>query len=219
MSIHYCVHPRRSTDPECGSDDSVPVHVSLSAARARTPHRAEHAFALFYTGTIGSGAISPVLDGMLGDALGATMATAATALIALAIIALASCLLDISQRMRPRTPRRDRLNVVAPLIGAAPHAQCTDHRRVVFSTRWYQSCFSCMVSTLRISIHDVRRFIELTFRQRTTWPRKQRRQRRPRRQPPRKWQRRLPRRRSNLACDEQIAAFRSPTRSLARLGH
>jgi FSR family fosmidomycin resistance protein-like MFS transporter len=53
------------------------------------PHRAERAFALFYTGTIGSGAISPVLYGILGDALGPTIATAATALTALAIIPLA----------------------------------------------------------------------------------------------------------------------------------
>jgi FSR family fosmidomycin resistance protein-like MFS transporter len=53
------------------------------------PHRAERAFALFYTGTIGSGAISPVLYGVLGDAFGATIATAATALTALAIIPLA----------------------------------------------------------------------------------------------------------------------------------
>ena len=53
------------------------------------PHRAERAFALFYTGTIGSGAISPVLYGILGDAFGPTIATAATALTALAIIPLA----------------------------------------------------------------------------------------------------------------------------------
>jgi MFS transporter, FSR family, fosmidomycin resistance protein len=32
--------------------------------------RIERAFALFYTGTIGSGAIAPVLYGLLGDALG-----------------------------------------------------------------------------------------------------------------------------------------------------
>jgi hypothetical protein len=46
--------------------------------------------------------------------------------------------------------------------------------------------------------------------ERTTWPRKQRRQRKPRRQPPRRWQRRLPRKRSNLVYDEQIAAPGSP---------
>lgn len=53
------------------------------------PHRTERAFALFYTGTIGSGAIAPVLYGMLGDALGPALATAATALTALAICPLA----------------------------------------------------------------------------------------------------------------------------------
>jgi MFS transporter, FSR family, fosmidomycin resistance protein len=56
------------------------------------PHRTERAFALFYTGTIGSGAISPVLYGILGDALGPIIATAATALTALAIIPLAFAL-------------------------------------------------------------------------------------------------------------------------------
>ncbi len=34
------------------------------------PGRAERAFAVFYTGTIGSGAIAPVLYGILGDAAG-----------------------------------------------------------------------------------------------------------------------------------------------------
>lgn len=52
-------------------------------------HQTERAFALFYTGTIGSGAIAPVIYGLLGDALGPTLATAATALTALAICPLA----------------------------------------------------------------------------------------------------------------------------------
>ena len=56
------------------------------------PDRAERAFALFYTGTIGSGAISPVLYGVLGDALGVGWATAATAIVALAIFPLAFAL-------------------------------------------------------------------------------------------------------------------------------
>jgi FSR family fosmidomycin resistance protein-like MFS transporter len=55
-------------------------------------HRAERAFALFYTGTIGSGAISPVLYGVIGDALGPNLATVATAATALAIVPLASAL-------------------------------------------------------------------------------------------------------------------------------
>jgi MFS family permease len=56
------------------------------------PHLTERAFALFYTGTIGSGAIAPVLYGLLGDTLGPTMATAATAATALAICPLALAL-------------------------------------------------------------------------------------------------------------------------------
>jgi MFS transporter, FSR family, fosmidomycin resistance protein len=55
-------------------------------------HRAEHAFALFYTGAIGSGALSPILYGFLGDALGPYWATAATACTALAIFPLAFAL-------------------------------------------------------------------------------------------------------------------------------
>ncbi len=51
-------------------------------------HRTEHAFALFYTGTIGSGAVSPVIFGVLGDAFGIHWATAATAGTALAIFPL-----------------------------------------------------------------------------------------------------------------------------------
>ena len=56
------------------------------------PHQTERAFALFYTGTIGSGAIAPVLYGLLGDALGPMLATAATAITALAICPLAIAL-------------------------------------------------------------------------------------------------------------------------------
>ena len=66
------------------------------------PERAERAFALFYTGTIGSGAISPVLYGVLGDWVGAHWATAATAIVALAILsagfALAPHLADVRDK-------------------------------------------------------------------------------------------------------------------------
>lgn len=57
-----------------------------------SPGRTERAFALFYTGTIGSGALSPVLYGMLGDWLGVDWAMAATAMVALAIFPLAFAL-------------------------------------------------------------------------------------------------------------------------------
>jgi MFS transporter, FSR family, fosmidomycin resistance protein len=55
-------------------------------------HRTERAFAVFYTGTIGSGAVSPVLYGLLGDTVGIAWATAATAAAALATFPLAVAL-------------------------------------------------------------------------------------------------------------------------------
>jgi FSR family fosmidomycin resistance protein-like MFS transporter len=50
--------------------------------------RTERAFALFYTGTIASGALSPVAYGLLGDRIGVHGATIATAITALAIFPL-----------------------------------------------------------------------------------------------------------------------------------
>jgi MFS transporter, FSR family, fosmidomycin resistance protein len=52
----------------------------------------ERAFALFYTGTTGSGAIAPVIYGFLGDHIGVQGATFATALTAFAIYPLAFAL-------------------------------------------------------------------------------------------------------------------------------
>lgn len=51
--------------------------------------RTERAFALFYTGTIASGALSPIAYGILGDGIGVYGATMATAFTALAIFPLA----------------------------------------------------------------------------------------------------------------------------------
>jgi MFS transporter, FSR family, fosmidomycin resistance protein len=62
------------------------------------PDRTEHAFALFYTGTIGSGAIAPMLFGILGDSAGIDWATAATAAAAMLTIPLASLL---APRLQP----------------------------------------------------------------------------------------------------------------------
>jgi MFS family permease len=56
------------------------------------PERTERAFALFYTGTIGSGAIAPVIYGFMGDRVGIHGATIATAFTALAIFPLAIAL-------------------------------------------------------------------------------------------------------------------------------
>jgi MFS transporter, FSR family, fosmidomycin resistance protein len=62
--------------------------------------RIERAFALFYTGILGSSALAPVLYGRLGDATGPVWATLATALTALAVVPL---MLVLSPRLaRPR---------------------------------------------------------------------------------------------------------------------
>ena len=63
------------------------------------PERREHAFGLFYTGTIGGGAIAPVLYGFGGDAFGPTRAI---------FIVAAVCLLTLplAWTLRPALPRR-----------------------------------------------------------------------------------------------------------------
>ena len=53
-----------------------------------TAKRIERAFALFYTGTLGSSALAPVLYGWLGDAAGPVWATVAAAMTALAVVPL-----------------------------------------------------------------------------------------------------------------------------------
>lgn len=63
----------------------------------------ERAFALFYTGTSGSGAIAPVIYGFLGDHIGVQGATVATALTALAIYPLAIALRAHLVLEAPRT--------------------------------------------------------------------------------------------------------------------
>jgi MFS transporter, FSR family, fosmidomycin resistance protein len=54
--------------------------------------RTERAFALFYTATIGSGALARIISGALGDKLGVGWATLATAVTALVICPLAFAL-------------------------------------------------------------------------------------------------------------------------------
>jgi predicted MFS family arabinose efflux permease len=51
-------------------------------------NRIERAFALFYTGILGSSALAPVLYGRLGDAAGLVWATVAAAVTALAVVPL-----------------------------------------------------------------------------------------------------------------------------------
>ncbi len=53
------------------------------------PDRREHAFGLFYTGTIGGGAIAPVLYGFAGDAFGPTRAIFIVAVVCLLTLPLA----------------------------------------------------------------------------------------------------------------------------------
>jgi FSR family fosmidomycin resistance protein-like MFS transporter len=60
--------------------------------------RIERAFALFYTGILGSSALAPVLYGRLGDAEGPVWATVAAALTALAVVPL---MLVLSPRLAP----------------------------------------------------------------------------------------------------------------------
>lgn len=62
-----------------------------------TGHRIERAFALFYTGILGSSALAPVLYGRLGDVAGLIWGTIAAALTALAVVPL---MLILSQRLR-----------------------------------------------------------------------------------------------------------------------
>ena len=64
------------------------------------PHRTERAFAVFYTGTIGSGAVAPVVYGVLGDAMGVQGATIATAATAVLILPLAIALSPYLTRAR-----------------------------------------------------------------------------------------------------------------------
>jgi MFS family permease len=63
-----------------------------------TAKQIERAFALFYTGTLGSSALAPVLYGRLGDAAGPVWATVAAAVTAIAVVPL---MLLLSPRLAP----------------------------------------------------------------------------------------------------------------------
>jgi MFS transporter, FSR family, fosmidomycin resistance protein len=64
-----------------------------------TSRRIERAFALFYTGTLGSSALAPVLYGWLGDAAGPFWAAGAASLTAIAVVPL---MLLLSPRLAAR---------------------------------------------------------------------------------------------------------------------
>jgi predicted MFS family arabinose efflux permease len=66
-----------------------------------TPERRARAFSVFYTGTIGSGAVAPAVYGFLGDALGVS-----TALVVIAGVVLLTLPLSLVLRpaLAPRIP-------------------------------------------------------------------------------------------------------------------
>jgi predicted MFS family arabinose efflux permease len=53
------------------------------------PETREHAFGLFYTGTIGGGAIAPVIYGLVGDVIGPDLAIMVVAGVCIATLPLA----------------------------------------------------------------------------------------------------------------------------------
>jgi dipeptide/tripeptide permease len=62
------------------------------------PQRRQRAFGIFYTGTIGAGAISPAIYGVLGDAVGVPIALTVVAITVLAT-------LPITLLLRPALPK------------------------------------------------------------------------------------------------------------------
>jgi FSR family fosmidomycin resistance protein-like MFS transporter len=69
-------------------------------ALAPSGRSTEQAFAIFYTGAIGSGAISPIFYGLLGDLVGTRWAIVATAVVAMATLPLAFLL---APKLEPAT--------------------------------------------------------------------------------------------------------------------
>jgi MFS family permease len=63
------------------------------------PHRMERAFAIFYTGILGSSALAPVLYGRLGDSAGIIWAMVAAAITALAVVPL---MLNLAPRLHAK---------------------------------------------------------------------------------------------------------------------
>jgi dipeptide/tripeptide permease len=59
-----------------------------SVPRMVAPERRTRAFGVFYTGTIGAGAIAPIFYGLVGDAVGVPLALAVVAALVLATLPL-----------------------------------------------------------------------------------------------------------------------------------
>ena len=70
------------------------------------PAKRQRAFGIFYTGTIGAGAVSPALYGLLGDALGVP----STLMVVAAVVLLT---LPITLALRPALAARSSLNAPA----------------------------------------------------------------------------------------------------------
>jgi MFS family permease len=67
----------------------IALNDTSSVLYGSAPDKRTRAFGIFYTGTIGAGAIAPIFYGLAGDALGLTQAVVAVALIVLVTIPLA----------------------------------------------------------------------------------------------------------------------------------
>ncbi len=67
------------------------------------PEKREHAFGLFYTGTIGGGAIAPVIYGLVGDATGPDHAMIVVAVVCIATLPLAWLLAPSLGRSGPQS--------------------------------------------------------------------------------------------------------------------
>ncbi|MDR5780843.1 MFS transporter [Caballeronia sp. LZ065] len=88
--IHLPLAPALAVLPLLGLMLNGTSSVLYGTVPELTPvERTERAFALFYTGTIASGALAPVAYGLLGDRIGVQDATIATALTALVIVPIA----------------------------------------------------------------------------------------------------------------------------------
>jgi MFS family permease len=59
-----------------------------SVPRMVAPEKRTRAFSVFYTGTIGSGAVAPIFYGLIGDALGVPLALAVVAVLVIATLPL-----------------------------------------------------------------------------------------------------------------------------------
>ena len=94
------VNLERYRDPEIATrinSFEMAYRMQTSVPELVEPHKRARAFGIFYTGTIGSGAVSPALFGLVGDALGVP-----TALMVVACVCLLT--LPLALMLRPALP-------------------------------------------------------------------------------------------------------------------